>query len=770
MNAIVAGEAQPLPRSRKRNERVNEEEAQLQQEDDDELLLLDDDEQEEVRFEFVDGDNEGDLAAPDKTVTPDPAKERKPKKFHKGTDRKNKDVEVEDPYGRIYEAADGVVKINLGKLIMRPVTAEEIAAKRFYDGNRNLIDNECWRCHFTRSERGEAHDEFSHIGPNTGNLMQHCIRHHKKTLEGLERLIREKPKDEAKFACEQYIQNMQPPSGQPSLDRFFGKDPKEASNELLVLVWFLDANISFNQFDNELFKQLIRDLQGRSFSSSTTMVEKVLPVLYRYATETMKDCLRKCRSFYTSFDGWSKNSERFISQSYHCIDPSSFEYYVLALDFIHCNTSHYTQVLAAVLHERQEHWTSGMQPEPIVAGGIADGASDVQSAGRHLLGDGSDDEGVDDMSRCQNHKMKSAYEALERGAPQFKVAIGALAELFTSVSYSANVNAMLKAFQHVNEVSSAALYVYSETRWEGRVGVLECALKLRKSLPCLKEYAAAQKIGTACPDFLDEPFFERLVVYHKHLSVVHNVSRLFQTHRFPAGHLVLLAYHELARMFAPTTDLDAEPHFETTFRDAVRHCVQDCLVSPLTTCVNAFAKAAIFHPDICRLLQHGMLSEDVFNACVESVELDIDALAGEGADDKAEITKLVFRRYLKNCKDRAPVPFLSFDALKQTGMYGQTDALSYWRGIGQDTGNPFCALIPIATMLLALPAGESQNEFVFSCSGRILTRDRNSLSPMRLEQLTIIVMFIRNFGWSQSELMDWLKRAMAEVEGQQKRK
>jgi hypothetical protein len=105
---------------------------------------------------------------------------------------------------------------------------------------------------------------------------------------------------------------------------------------------------------------------------------------------------------------------------------------------------------------------------------------------------------------------------------------------------------MLKAFQFVNEVSSAALYVYSETRWEGRVGLIECALKLRKSLPCLEEYAAAQKIGAACSDFLDEPFFERLMVYHKHLKVVHNVSRLFQSHRFPAGHLVLLAYHELA--------------------------------------------------------------------------------------------------------------------------------------------------------------------------------------------------------------------------------
>jgi hypothetical protein len=67
-------------------------------------------------------------------------------------------------------------------------------------------------------------------------------------------------------------------------------------------------------------------------------------------------------------------------------------------------------------------------------------------------------------------------------------------------------------------------------------------------------------------------------------------------------------------------------------------------------------------------------------------------------------------------------------------------------------------------MLLALPAGESHNEFVFSTSGRVYTRDRNSLSPMRLEQVTVIVMFIRSFGWSQRQLMEWVKKAMAEVE------
>ena len=67
-------------------------------------------------------------------------------------------------------------------------------------------------------------------------------------------------------------------------------------------------------------------------------------------------------------------------------------------------------------------------------------------------------------------------------------------------------------------------------------------------------------------------------------------------------------------------------------------------------------------------------------------------------------------------------------------------------------------------MLLALPAGEAHNEFVFSCSGRILSRDLAAMSAVRLEQVTVLVMFIRNFGWSQHQLMEWVKRGMAEVQ------
>ena len=81
-------------------------------------------------------------------------------------------------------------------------------------------------------------------------------------------------------------------------------------------------------------------------------------------------------------------------------DPALFECRILALDFIHVQTSHWSEVLAGALQERQECWTGGLEPEPIAAGGIADGASDVQSAGKRAFGDGVDDNDDDMRGAC----------------------------------------------------------------------------------------------------------------------------------------------------------------------------------------------------------------------------------------------------------------------------------------------------------------------------------------------------------------------------------
>jgi len=67
-------------------------------------------------------------------------------------------------------------------------------------------------------------------------------------------------------------------------------------------------------------------LEGDSFRPAPRWSRKSSLFCTSSPSEHMVDWLKRCRSFFTSFDGWNKFGERFVSQSYHCIDPASFEY------------------------------------------------------------------------------------------------------------------------------------------------------------------------------------------------------------------------------------------------------------------------------------------------------------------------------------------------------------------------------------------------------------------------------------------------------------
>jgi hypothetical protein len=170
-------------------------------EDEDEVVLHGEAEPEE-RYALVDDDDDGEIATPLKQVVADeletPAHTRKKKTPKTGQNRKNRDLEVVDPHAEVLEAAGGTsVKINLAKLILRPVTKEEIDTKKYHDGKQKLIDDECWKCLLPRFQAA-SHPEFVRIGVNTGNLVRHWKQYHEPVLEALRRVIAETPKEEAK--------------------------------------------------------------------------------------------------------------------------------------------------------------------------------------------------------------------------------------------------------------------------------------------------------------------------------------------------------------------------------------------------------------------------------------------------------------------------------------------------------------------------------------------------------------------------------------------
>jgi len=98
---------------------------------------------------------------------------------------------------------------------------------------------------------------------------------------------------------------------------------------------------------------------------------------------------------------------------------------------------------------------------------------------------------------------------------------------------------------------------------------------------------------------------------------------------------------------------------------------------------------------------------------------------------------------------------------QRNGSINGFNHLDFWKEVATKRlhfHNAKCHhLLKVASMLLAQPAGESIDESVFSSVGATMRKDRSALSPMKIEQITTIRMFIRNFKWNPNHLHQWFE-------------
>jgi hypothetical protein len=671
-----------------------------------------------------------------------------------GPSKKMPDNVIVDAYGKRIPTKSGFVTINLGKFLLRALTQEELdsALSKKRDKKGNTLTTSHYICRLHAHVAETSHPQFVLIGKDTGNIMKHCDRFHQRILEALERLIAEKDAKDATATIHEYLDGLKAPGR--TLDALVSRrtDLASISLETACLIWFLDAQIAFDQFDNHLFRDIISRFAGNAkVSSSDTILRSVFPAVYKYSIDQQLRFFRSCRSYFTSFDGWSRFNRKFISQSYHMINPVSFEYRIILLDLIPFIGPQFAQTYAAALEHRQDHWTMDMVPEPIRAGGIADSESKPQAAGNLIYGD--------DMSRCQNHKLKKVYEEAEVNSLTFRRDFDATTKLAVYVCNNATVCNDLLRYQKLNELQELHVFLFNETRWEGRFKVVSRFVELEESLSGVIGGDILEECRAIMDDFLSDSFFRRMRDYSALLEKFNNVSLLYQTQKFPTGCLVPFCIFYLLRITNPRGDDEEGDEFHLTdLKSHFHRAIELHMKKPVLLSCNNFLKSGMLHPGVFKvLLQTKCVPSFVFDECWDSIMSDAESVGLTRAF--AELSKNAYCTYVQN------MPIWSrkmeWEALFDSGKVCGVSALEFWKSVLDPKSDvkmkELQFLAPVAAMLLAQPAGESVDEFAFSSSGMTLTKERSSLGQAQIEMLTVIRMYIRNFGWSPNAIDEWVR-------------
>lgn len=145
--------------------------------------------------------------------------------------------------------------------------------------------------------------------------------------------------------------------------------------------------------------------------------------------------------------------------------------------------------------------------------------------------------------------------------------------------------------------------------------------------------------------------------------------------------------------------------------------------------------------------------------CLKSIEQDANLM--EDSNDCLFISSsLSF--YKDKFIERATLKLLNslpWKLMNENGSLNDFSHLEFWQEVvrkGTSLHNAkLVHLVKASSMLLAQPAGESVDESTFSSVGNTMRKDRSRLSPTKIEQITVIRMFIRNFKWNPQQLHQW---------------
>jgi hypothetical protein len=508
--------------------------------------------------------------------------------------------------------------------------------------------------------------------------------------------------------------------------------------EVALLRWLIESKVSFNTLDQDSFRDVLQEW-GVMLESKNTMLNLLTP-LFEHIVEVTERALEVCAGIACTFDLWTSSAGRkYLAITYHGIDES-WRLFHCVLDVVHFRGSTQSEVIAAVVRGCIEKHLS---KDKLVTVVVSDGGGDAKHAREDLLEfDGHD---------CFNHDLNLCLGDAVKLATGAAMDFATMEHLIREIESDKNLRLFFENMQMIAGFEVAQKFVHrNDTRWTGLADSVAKFLKMRGMFFVDDDGGAAEATkhsiledwpAELSQDVFQWAYWERLKVYNEMLVPLSVATRCAQSLSVPTGSRVPKLISDMKKSW---TQLVAKHGgSEKEFGEALLRCLANRCDKYVSFPGNTL-KAACLDPSQSRFLEEYGVSKEVIAKSWEGI-------VKEGFDEFLAIQKAMSgdEDEFDDAIVRAQVNALKTFLSKAKVPADSEDPLQFYRDNVSNCRTYAPIACRVATNLLAIPAGESHSERVFSWAGGFVTKLRNRLGDETLQELVVMHDFFR------SKRMDW---------------
>ncbi len=523
--------------------------------------------------------------------------------------------------------------------------------------------------------------------------------------------------------------------------------------EVALLRWMVVKKMSFNSLDSDSFRDVLEEW-GVTLESRSTMLNLLTP-LYEHALAQTENILSACAGIACTFDLWTSSAGRkYLAVTYHGIDKN-WRLVHCVLDVVHFHGSTQSEVIAAVVRGCIE---KHLPKDKLVTVVVSDGAGDTKHAREDLLEfDGHD---------CFNHDLNLSLGDALKVAKEAAKDFATMEHLIREIESDKNLRIFFENMQKIAGFEVAQKFVHrNDTRWTGLVDSVVKFLKLGNALRWDDEdaEAARQQILDEWPlslsaDVFQDTYWQRMKAYHEMLVPFSVATKSAQSLSVPTSSRVPKLIWDMKSKW---TQLVGKTNGAVKeFGIALLDCLSRRCNKYIDSSGNTM-KAAVLDPSQSRFLHDFGVSKEV-------IEQSWEAIVKEALDEFAAVQQIDLADLQDGMDNSDAIARGQVAALRTLLKVAKTpadsdDPLQFYR----DNVSHCITYAPlacrVATNLLAIPAGESHSERVFSWAGGFVTKLRNRLSDETLQELVLLYDFFRTNRIPWPEFRASFANAMAEA-------